>query len=155
MSEFLDSLQGEWRGTATTWFEPGPGFQDPWKVSFRVMPGGRVALQDYTMSVQGAPHQGWALIAKEDSGAYTVAWADSFHTGGNSIMNSTGAVDAGGKLSVLGSYAAGPDERWGWRTEVERQGAELLLRAFNITPQGDEYPAIEARLQKEPAGQLG
>jgi hypothetical protein len=150
MSDFLASLEGEWSGTATTWFEPGPGFQDPWNVTYRVMPGAGLALQDYTMSVQGSPHQGWALIAREDSGRYTVAWADSFHTGGNSIMTSTGTVDADGRVSVLGSYEAGPDERWGWRTELQLQGAELTLLAFNITPQGDEYPAIEVRLQKRP-----
>jgi len=146
MSEFLPKLNGRWRGVTTTWFEPGPGFQDPWEVEFRLLPGGNFALQEHSIQVQGQPHQGWALIGRDDHEHYSVSLADSFHTSTTGVLHMTGGLEDGA-LSVLGSYAAG-EERWGWRTTMTFEGESLLIRAFNIAPDGSEYPALEARLNR-------
>lgn len=145
MNDLFEKLAGQWQGTATTWFEPGPGFQDPWHVRFRALPGGNFVLQEYTLSVQGKPHEGCALIGRDEGGNVTVAWADSFHTSGTGVMTSTGHVRAG-VLDVLGSYEMG-GQRWGWRTEMQLEGEELVVRAFNVFPDGASHPAIEVRLQ--------
>jgi hypothetical protein len=146
MSDLLERLAGQWQGTATTWFEPGPGFEDPWKVSFRSVAGGNFVLQEYTMNVQGNPHEGCALIGRDQSGNVTIAWADSFHTGESGVMTSTGRVEDG-VLDVLGSFEAG-GERWGWRTQMQFEGEVLVMRAFNISPAGESHRAIEMRLRQ-------
>ena len=77
-----------------------------------------------------------------DAAQYELCWVDSFHTG-SAMMLSLGDLRADGLISVTGSYQAG-DERWGWRTEIEVDDA-LVVRAFNISPAGEESRAIEAR----------
>ena len=74
---------------------------------------------------------------------YELCWVDSFHTAGGILM-STGGLHADGVIRVTGSYQAG-EERWGWRTEISIEGGELMLRAFNVLPSGEESPAIEGR----------
>ena len=64
-------------------------------------------------------------------------------------MVSEGKLDTTGTLSVLGDYQAGP-EKWGWRTNMQIADETLLINVFNISPDGQEYPAIEASLSREP-----
>ncbi len=66
---------------------------------------------------------------------------DTFHTG-TATMWSRGTVREDNVISVIGRYAAGT-EPWGWRTQLTRTTAGLALRAFNITPGGEEQRAIE------------
>ena len=75
-----------------------------------------------------------------DAEQYEMTWVDSFHTG-SAIIWSTGAPREDGVIAVTGSYLAG-GERWGWRTEFHTRNG-LIMRAYNISPAGEEAPAIE------------
>lgn len=87
MSDFLKNLEGCWTGRATTYFGPETSFEDPWSVSFRVLQGGRFALQEHTIQVQGAEHQGWALLGQKGDGSdFTMTLADSFHTADTGLL---------------------------------------------------------------------
>jgi hypothetical protein len=50
-------------------------------------------------------------------------------------------------LAATGRYAAPPGPDWGWRIELVGEGPDVLvLRMLNITPDGEEALAVEARL---------
>jgi hypothetical protein len=53
-----------------------------------------------------------------------------------------GATDGG--VSVTGSYEAGSGPAWGWRIELQRAGADLMLTMYNISPGGQDYLAVAA-----------
>ena len=55
-------------------------------------------------------------------------------------------TEAEGKnaLSLLGSYAAPPGPDWGWRIVLEPLSETLQIRMDNITPDGEDLPAVEA-----------
>lgn len=150
MSDFLKDLEGRWTGTATTHMGPETRFEDPWDVSFRVLQGGHFALQEHAIQVDGVAHEGWALLGRKgDTDEYTMTLADSFHTAGSGLLVSEGRLSESGKFSVLGHYQAGP-EQWGWRTDMQVHGDSLLITVFNISPDGQEYPAIDAHLKATP-----
>jgi hypothetical protein len=46
---------------------------------------------------------------------------------------------------VRGSYAAAPGPDWGWRTVIETaEDDSLRMVMYNLTPDGQEYLAVEA-----------
>jgi hypothetical protein len=55
-------------------------------------------------------------------------------------------------IKVLGSYAyitPETEQYWGWRTHVEmKDDAEMVITAFNISPEGDETKATETIYKK-------
>ena len=142
----LLALAGYYTGTTRLWIDPSPSAPPEESIAeLRVesVLGGRwVRLHEHGTAT-GVPHAGELLFAvNRDAGQLEAAWVDTFHTGGF-ILWSTGPLGAGGLLAVTGSYAAG-SERWGWRTEIDCTDG-LVTRSFNITPSGEESPAIETR----------
>lgn len=136
-------LAGLWEGPTTTWFDPStPPDHNHTQACFEAVLGGRFLRLQYSGTVIGKPHAGEMLFAYEiDEKRYSLAWIDSFHTG-TMLMISVGNITADGAISVLGSYAAG-DQRWGWRTVLHPNPDNLILEAFNVMPDGTEYPAIK------------
>jgi hypothetical protein len=148
--QFLRSLEGEWRGMAKTYFEPGVlGDESEWRGTIRPILGGLYMLHEYQGQSDDKPHLGKAIIGySANYRRYEMAWVDTHHNGA-AIMFATGAQDDP-RPSVLGSYPAGdgsPD--WGWRTEfVVRDENTIVVNAYNITPAGDEALAIETVYQR-------
>ncbi len=140
----LQSLCGHYRGEVRTWFDPtaepdiGRG-----ELHVSAVAGGRWLRFEQAGTVAGTQHAGELLLGfHADAAQFEVSWVDSFHTG-SAIMHSLGDLRDDGRISVTGSYQAGP-ERWGWRTEIATDDG-LIVRSFNITPAGEESRAIEAR----------
>lgn len=141
----LGRLVGEWEGRTRTWFTPDDlADESPWRGTIRPLLDGRFVVHEYTGAMGGEPLQGSATFGCNlGSGAFEMAWVDSFHTG-TAIMSATGEAAEGG-FSVLGSYAdpsGGPP--WGWRTAVRLvSDDELVITAYNVTPAGEEGKAVE------------
>lgn len=147
--EALKRMIGRWSGPTRTWLDPtAPPDVSTTEASVDAILGGRWLRLAYQGSVLGKPHGGEMLIGfHQDAQVFEVAWVDSFHTG-TAIMLSTGATREDGAMAMLGSYGAG-EERWGWRTVLRlSEKGELVMEAFNISPDGQEYPAIETRLAR-------
>ncbi|UYQ94415.1 DUF1579 domain-containing protein [Chitinophaga horti] len=141
----LAKMTGNWKGIAKTWFEPDKlADESPVTASIAPALGGRFLLYQYQGTMMGKPLEGLAIIGYTfEKNSYQVAWIDSFHMGTGILFSESQPGDD--QLSVLGSYG-GPDipVPWGWRTEVLLvNDDELVMTAYNITPEGEEAKATE------------
>lgn len=142
----LAQLAGNWAGTTQTWFEPGVlADESAMKGQIKPVLDGRFMLHEYSGSINGKPFTGMALYGYDlGSGKFQTAWIDSFHMGTGIMLSQSGP--GAETLDVTGSYIAGEEaaESWGWRTELAQPDENtLLIRAYNITPQGEESMATE------------
>jgi Protein of unknown function (DUF1579) len=154
----LAALAGRWHGTTRTWLDPSaPPEETATTARAEVILGGRFVRLEYRGTVMGTAHAGEMLLGYEpNKQLFTAVWVDSFHSS-PAIMVSTGERGTGGAVSVLGSYEGGC-EHWGWRTVLRASGSdEVVIEAFNIAPDGTEYPAIATTLgrSREDGGAAG
>ncbi len=141
----LASLAGEWAGNTKTWFEPD-NLADDSKVNglITVILDGRFIKHEYTGSFGGKPLEGFCVYGYHlASGKIQSSWIDSVHTS-LEIMFGEGTITDEG-IEYTSSYFAGDDQpRWKWRTTVQLSGTdELIIIAFNISPEGVENKAQE------------
>ena len=148
----LSRLAGEWKGTTKTWFEPGQlADESPMSGTMRVILDGRFIMHEYSGSLGEKPFVGMAIYGYHlDLEKFQSAWIDTFHTG-TAIMFSEGKKK-GDDLTMLGSYAYVTPEleqHWGWRTNIEIvSDDELVITAYNISPEGEESMATETLYKK-------
>jgi hypothetical protein len=142
---FLRSLEGEWKGMAKTYYEPGVlGDESEWRGTIRPILNGLFMLHEYEGAFDKTAHLGMAIIGyNRHYKRYEMAWVDTHHNG-TATMFAVGTPNDT-RPSVLGSYPApdgSPD--WGWRTTFERRDENtVVITAYNITPTGEEAVAIE------------
>lgn len=146
----LQQFVGTWSGTVRTWFDPGK-LADESSVTgtITLALGGPFVRHVYEGTIQGRPRHGEELLAFEAiSHTFQVAWIDDFHTQKAMLYSEGKATEHG--FSVLGSYEVGPDHPpWGWRTTYELDDAgQLVITAYNITPEGEEAIGIETRYER-------
>jgi hypothetical protein len=145
----LSRMVGEWKGTTKTWFDPAK-LEDESPIHGTILDG-RFILHEYNSSFGEKPITGMAIYGYNlDLQQFQCAWIDSFHNG-SAIMFSKG--DKGDdKMNVLGSYAyvtPEMEQHWGWRTHIEMNNdSEIIITAFNISPEGDESKATETVYRK-------
>jgi len=147
----LNDLQGQWKGTTKTWFDPSV-LADESSAEGNIVPlfDGRFVLHEYRSSLQGQPFEGRMELGyhmKENK--FQMSWMDTFHMG-TGIMLCEGEA-SNGNFSVMGNYSTGGDDpqTWGWRTTIEKiDDNSITIRAYNITPEGEESLATETNYQR-------
>lgn len=149
----LARMQGEWQGTTQVWFEPGtpPVVDTTQRGRIRSILGGRYLLHEYNCGNGDTASEGLAIYGMHlDTNAFETAWIDTFHSG-TSILFSADDAKSGAfrALTHYGDGAGGPE--WGWRTEIQQPDDDTLVIAMtNITPDGQECPAVETRYRRAP-----
>lgn len=142
----LAQLVGEWQGMTKTWFEPDIlADESPMTGKMSTILDGRFVVHEYVGSLSGKPLEGVAIFGYDlAADKCQSAWVDSFHMS-TAILFSEG--EAGNGFSATGTYYTGADTpRWGWRTEIELIDSDnLVITAYNISPEGDEAKATETR----------
>ena len=137
-------LTGEWRGSSKLQ-DPVQGGVDESESNLRVSKvlSGKFARLDYDWSYRGAPQEGSLLLGFEpESRTVTAHWIDSWHMG-RGVMACTGEL-AEGRYLLTGSYSVPGAEPWGWRIALEPRPGSVRMVMYNITPQGEEFLAVEA-----------
>ncbi len=149
---FLAQLAGGWTGTSRLWLEPDTlAGEAPLVGNIQLVLEGRFALFLYQSAAEGEPQHGMFTFGYNTIlDRYEASWVDSFHNN-TAIMFCVGtSMGVENGFSVLGSYpdpTGGPD--WGWRTVVQLlDNDHLLITAYNISPEGGEAKATEARLTR-------
>lgn len=146
----LKSCAGNWKGTSRL-HDPHTNKPEDTPSNLTLTPilNGRFIRIDYTWSYQGAPQEGSMLIGYEsDQDLATAHWIDTWHMS-NKVMACKGAAETNGSITVLGSYAAPPDPDWHWRIVIKpNDGQSLKILMYNISPQGQEWLAVEGSYKK-------
>ena len=143
----LSRLTGNWKGIAKTYFEPDQvADESPVSASIKLILGSRFVLHEYTGSFGGKPLEGLAIYGYHlGLGKFQSIWLDTFHNG-TAMMFSEGKRGSDA-FDMLGGYTyVSPEveQNWGWRTEIELpSNDELIITAYNITPDGVEQKATE------------
>ena len=148
----LSRLVGQWKGTTKTWYDPSKlEDESPINGTMRPILDGKFILHEYKGSFGEKPITGMAIYGYHlELGKFQCAWIDSFHNG-TAIMFSEG--NKGEKdISVLGSYTyvtPEMEQHWGWRTNIEFiSDDEIVITAYNISPEGQELKATETIYKK-------
>lgn len=148
----LTKLIGQWQGTTKTWFDPSK-VEDESTITGTIKPilDGRFVMHEYESSFKGDPMTGIAIYGYHlDLQKYQAVWLDSFHNG-VAMMFSEGKKE-GQNIDVTGSYAyvtPETEQYWGWRTHIEVvSDSEIIISAFNITPEGIESRALETTYKR-------
>jgi hypothetical protein len=144
MLDALIAAAGTWQGTNTLQ-DPETGLQPETTDSVATVTpllDGRFVRIDYTWSHKGTPQSGSMLIGHQrKAGALTMHWIDTWHNG-EKVMALEGT---GPEVDVRGSYAVPSHPDWGWRIRLELAADGLAVRMWNVSPDGQEYPAVDAR----------
>ena len=146
------NLTGEWAGENRLWLSPDqPARVSETTATITTAARDQGLLVHYTWEDEGAPQAGVILVQYTRKGVVTAAWTDAWHMSGT-VMFCRGAIDGKGQIVVDGSYAAPPGPDWGWRIGLEPAGDDgFILRMFNMTPEGEIHPAVEARYTRKRA----
>ena len=141
----LAGLVGNWQGNTRTWFEKGVlADESPMRGKINWILGERFLNYEYEGVLNEKPYQGKMLWAYDlGNEKCQCSWVDTFHMG-TGILQSEGQATKNG-FEVTGKYGwIGIPAPWGWRTELEIINSDqFIIRAFNISPEGDEAKATE------------
>nr|WP_315422781.1 DUF1579 domain-containing protein [uncultured Pedobacter sp.] len=142
----LQNLIGTWSGITKTWFEKDVlADESPTEVKITSILGNRFISLDYQGSLEGKAFEGKMIVGFDiPYQRFTTSWVDSFHMG-TQIMLSSGEATTNG-FSVFGEYGSPEygEQLWGWRTTLEIINEnEIVLTAYNISPEGEEAKATE------------
>ena len=145
----LLELEGSWQGRSKLQ-DPIQGGVDESSSNLevtRVLSGKFVRL-DYDWSYRGEPQEGSLLFGFDpESREVSAHWIDSWHMG-RAVMACKGRNEGDGSYRVTGSYSIPGADAWGWRIELDVQGEPATVVMYNISPQGEEFLAVEASYTK-------
>ena len=150
----IDGLAGDWNGDNRLWLMPtDPARESKTTARVELAAGGGFLMIRYDWADEGKPQDGVLIVRNAEAPSDDdIAWVDSFHTGGK-IMHFRGEDDAQGRISGFTTYEAPGGPPWGWRIVFSVEGGdEFRVLMYNVSPDGEVYPAVEARYERTAGG---
>ncbi len=136
----LVNTQGDWSGKYSLWLEPDTlRTQCVSDMQVRRLMNSRFLSIDYSWTDLDGPQFGSMLLGPDGQGEWTMALVDTWHTASR-VLACFGADNE----SLVGIYGTEQDP-WSWKTSITLVGDELLVAAWNVSPEGIEDRATEAR----------
>ena len=146
MNIFLpESLPGKWSGTNQLYFE-GDVFASASTAQAHIAEQGQFISISYTWQFDTQAQDGRIIFqTKLGEDPTRAVWLDSWHVK-RDIMVCQATQNQAGTVLIKGSYPFPPGPDWNWRIEISTTTAGLLLiRMFNISPNGLEALAVSAQ----------
>jgi hypothetical protein len=144
-------FSGSWRGLNVL-IEPPENIvvESPGTAQITPILKGKFLRMDYTWDWHGSPEEGSLLLGyQEKEDLTTVHWIDTWHNG-NAVLELKGAGASENEINVLGKYSSPGWGEWGWRIRLQIQtGGELKMIHYNISPEGEEFLAVETSYHRE------
>lgn len=141
----LAACSGRWTGTNRL-HDPFTNAPEDSPSNLTISPAlqGRFLRVDYDWSYQGKPQEGSIVFGADlEAGDINVHWIDTWHMAQKAMICSGRPED--GRIVVRGSYSCPPGPDWGWQIELRlTPGKALQILMFNISPEGNSSPAVEA-----------
>ena len=145
-----EKLVGNWSGTnllRLSWIDP-PDHVSPGTMSVVPVAKGKFLSFSYNWSHEEVGQEGLLLVGYDEKKAQaTAAFVDSWHMSAT-VMPFTGSIDDQGVINLLGSYEAPPGPDWGWRIVITASNDALRMVMYNITPEGEEDLAVDAKYRR-------
>lgn len=147
LMNFYNNIEGNWQGTYSLWLSPESSAEKSnIEATIESVAKGKYFVMTYSWKRSEKEYEGVFLLGGNGTSA-TATWGDSFHMAPEP-MQCKGELDDG-KLLLNGSYGAGSGPDWGWRTEfIQLDSKNLIMKAYNITPTGEEALAVRAELKR-------
>jgi hypothetical protein len=143
---FAVASKGMWSGKSRLNLTEPPGPEEIYEcdstMEVRVCEG--YAVIDYVWEHDGEPQTGTIVLAVRN-GAATAGWIDSWHQNVAVMLLEGSEADT---YSVQGSYPTSHWGTWGWRIEFEYIEEELRMLMTNVSPEGKEQWAVDARFKR-------
>lgn len=149
--EKLKGLVGAWAGNNRLhlgdWHPVKPIHDSDGTASVRERIGGQFLEIAYTWEHEEKSCEGLLILGGDNkTDAVNAFWTDSWHMAHQLIQCSGTQVD--GNVSVKGSYRVEGHPEWGWRTEIIPGTDEFKYNMYNISPEGEEFIALEMELKR-------
>lgn len=149
LDSFYTSLVGEWVGSYNLWIHPDADVQESSSMAtVYTAANGSYTVMNYSWTYKDKLQAGIFLLGGNGPSA-SATWGDSWHMRPNPMQCHGMISDNGNELDILGGYDVGEGPDWGWRTILTLVGENtLIMKAYNITPDGDEALAVNAVLTR-------
>lgn len=151
ITDINDQFIGQWKGTyrlILSWLSD-PDFISASTMTIKSVANGKFLILSYDWRHEDEQQDGIILMGNNNKQAeVTASWVDSWGMGGK-IMNCYGTINEQGDISVRGSYEVPGSPDWGWKTEIPcPTGNELQIKMYNVSPDGEEFFAVDAIYSK-------
>jgi hypothetical protein len=149
--EKLKVLVGEWKGSNRLhlgdWHPVKPIHDSDASATVRERIGGQFIEIAYRWEHEGNSCEGVLILGGDNkTDAVNAFWTDSWHMAHQVMFCSGTQID--GNASVKGSYKVEGHPEWGWRTEIIPGDDEFKYNMYNISPEGEEFIAVEMELKR-------
>lgn len=144
--EITNDFIGTWTGESTLYLSwlPSPEFHSLSELTARTAVRDKFLTFNYTWEHEDTAHESFLLLGYDSKQEiFNGAWVDSWHMNVKPLILS-GKVNEQGEIDLRGNYEVPGHPDWGWRIVIGTKESNLLIKMYNISPEGEEDLAVQS-----------